>query len=57
MRSDQSKKSNAHAHDPKVMGYLMFFGCIFIAFGPISALFFLVVGQSPRLVILAIGRY
>jgi len=37
------------------MGYLMFFGCLFIALGPPAAIFSLIVAKSPRLIILTIG--
>eukprot|EP01116_Phalansterium_solitarium_P001043 TRINITY_DN10846_c0_g1_i1.p1 TRINITY_DN10846_c0_g1~~TRINITY_DN10846_c0_g1_i1.p1 ORF type:complete len:275 (+),score=3.51 TRINITY_DN10846_c0_g1_i1:109-825(+) len=37
------------------MGWVMFFGCLFIAYGPAAAIFVLVIQESPRLVILTIG--
>jgi len=37
------------------MGYLMFFGCLFIALAPPTAIFTLVIAKSPRLIILTIG--
>jgi len=37
------------------MGYLMFFGCLFIALAPPTAIFSLVISQNPRLIILTIG--
>jgi len=37
------------------MGYLMFFGCLFIALAPPTAIFILVIARSPRLIILTIG--
>jgi len=37
------------------MGYLAFFGCLFICFGPAVATFILVLTKSPQLVIIAIG--
>jgi len=37
------------------MGYLVFFGSFFIAFGPAAAIFALVIAKSPRLIILTIG--
>jgi anterior pharynx defective protein 1 len=37
------------------MGYLLFFGCLFIAFGPAFATFVLVLIKNPQLVIISIG--
>jgi hypothetical protein len=39
------------------MGYLVFFGCLFIAFGPVIGTYSLVLSKSPQLVIISIGRY
>jgi len=37
------------------MGYLLFFGCLFITLGPPAAIFMLIIAKSPRLIILTIG--
>jgi len=37
------------------MGYPLFFGCLFIAYGPTAAIFSLSIAKSPQLVILCIG--
>jgi len=37
------------------MGYLVFFGCLLIAFSPSFAVFMWLIASSPRLVILTIG--
>jgi hypothetical protein len=38
------------------MGYALFFGCMFIAFGPAIAIFYFNISKNPQLIILTIGR-
>jgi anterior pharynx defective protein 1 len=37
------------------MGYLIFFACLFITFGPSLAIFILIIAKNPRLLILSVG--
>lgn len=37
------------------MGYALFFGCMFIAFGPAIAIFYFNISKNPQLIILTIG--